>query len=51
MQHMPEVLEYVRAGRLELRGIVDRVFRVEEWGECMEVVRGQGCVKAAIVFD
>lgn len=51
MQHMPPVLEYVRAGKLKLGGIVDRTFRVEEWEEAMEVVRKQGCVKAAIVFD
>lgn len=51
MQHMPQVLEYVRAGRLKLGGVVDRTFRIEEWGECMEVVRKGECVKAAIVFD
>ncbi|KAF3036013.1 hypothetical protein E8E11_005486 [Didymella keratinophila] len=51
MQHMPPVLEYVAAGKITLEGIVDRTFRVEEWAEAMEVVRKQGCVKAAIVFD
>jgi len=51
MQHLPQVLEYVRAGRLRLGGVVDREFRVEEWGECMEVVRRGECVKAAIVWD
>lgn len=51
MQHMPQVLEYVGSGRLRLGGIVDRTFRVEEWGECMGVVGRGECVKAAIVFD
>jgi len=51
MQHMPHVLEYVKAGKLRLGGIVDRTFRIEEWEEAMEVVRRQECVKAAIVFD
>ncbi|KAJ4401072.1 hypothetical protein N0V91_008213 [Didymella pomorum] len=51
MQHMPPVVEYVGAGKLKLSGIVDRTFTIEEWAEAMEVVRGQGCVKAAIVFD
>ena len=51
MQHMPGVLEYVNSGKLKLGGIVDRTFQIEEWAECMEVVRRQECVKAAIVFD
>lgn len=51
MQHMPSVLPYVETGRLKLSRIVDRKFRIEEWEECMEVVRRQECVKAAIVFD
>jgi D-arabinitol dehydrogenase (NADP+) len=51
MGHIPHVLEYVRAGKLRLDGIVDRQFRVEEWGEVMEVVRKGECVKGAIVFD
>lgn len=51
MQHMPHVLEYVRAGKLKLGGIVDRTFRIEEWEEAMDVVRKQECVKAAIVFS
>ena len=51
MQHMPAVLEYVNSGRLRLEGIVDRTFRIEEWGECMGVVGRGECVKAAIVFD
>jgi len=50
MQHMPHVLEYVKGGKLRLGGIVDRTFRIEEWAECMDVVRRQECVKAAIVF-
>ncbi|KAJ4993441.1 D-arabinitol dehydrogenase 1 [Stagonosporopsis vannaccii] len=51
MQHLPQVLEYVRSGRLRLAGVVDREYRVEEWGECLEAVRRGECVKAAIVFD
>ena len=51
MQHMPAVLEYVSAGKIKLGGIVDRTFRIEEWESAMEVVRAQGCVKAAVVFD
>ena len=51
MGHILHVLEYVRAGKLKLEGVVDRTFKIEEWEECLEVVRRQGVVKAAIVFD
>lgn len=51
MQHMPHVLEYVQSGRLKLGGIVDRTFSIEEWEKCMDIVKRQECVKAAIVFD
>jgi D-arabinitol dehydrogenase (NADP+) len=30
---------------------VSRTYRVEEWAECLEVVRRGEVVKAAIVFD
>lgn len=46
----PVVLEYVKAGRLRLEGIANRTFRIEEWEECLEAVRRQEVVKAAIVF-
>jgi D-arabinitol dehydrogenase (NADP+) len=51
MQHMPVVLEYVKAARLKLGGIVDKTYRIEEWEECLDAVRKQEVVKAAIVFD
>lgn len=51
MGHIPHVLEYIKAGKLKLEGIVNRTFRIEEWEECLDVVRRQEVVKAAIVFD
>lgn len=51
MGHMPHVLEYVKSGKLKLGGVVSRTFKVEEWEECLEVVRKGEVVKAAIVFD
>jgi D-arabinitol dehydrogenase (NADP+) len=44
-------MEYVTAGKLKLGGVVSRTYRVEEWAECLEVVRSGDVVKAAIVFD
>lgn len=51
MGHLPHVLEYVNAGRFELKGIANKTYRLEEWAECLEAVRKQEVVKAAIVFD
>jgi D-arabinitol dehydrogenase (NADP+) len=51
MGHMPHVMEYVNAGKLKLEGIVNKTYRIEEWAECLEAVRKQEVVKAAIVFD
>ncbi|KAI8933190.1 hypothetical protein NX059_009828 [Plenodomus lindquistii] len=51
MGHIPHVLEYVKAGKLKLGGIVNKAYRIEEWEECLDAVRKQEVVKAAIVFD
>lgn len=51
MGHVPHVLEYVKAGKLKLGGITNKTYRIEEWAECLEAVRKQEVVKAAIVFD
>ncbi|EMD01288.1 hypothetical protein BAUCODRAFT_204777 [Baudoinia panamericana UAMH 10762] len=47
----PVVLEYVKTKKLNLKGIVNKTYRIEEWAECLEAVRKQQVVKAAIVFD
>ncbi|PNS20316.1 D-arabinitol dehydrogenase 1 [Sphaceloma murrayae] len=47
----PAVLEYLRTGKLKLGGIVTDTYRIEQWEECLEAVRTQSVVKAAIVFD
>ena len=51
MGHIPHAIEYVKSGRLKLGGIVSKTYKIEEWAECLEVVRKQEVVKAAIVFD
>lgn len=51
MGHIPHVLEYVKAGKLKLEGITNKTYRIEEWAECLEAVRKQEVVKAAIIFD
>ncbi|CAN9244698.1 unnamed protein product [Alternaria alternata] len=51
MSHIPHVLEYVNAGRLKLGGIANKTYKIEQWEECLDAVRKQEVVKAAIVFD
>ncbi|KAG9193463.1 D-arabinitol dehydrogenase (NADP+) [Alternaria panax] len=51
MSHIPHVLEYVNTGRLKLGGITNKTYRIEQWAECLDAVRKQEVVKAAIVFD
>ena len=51
MAHIPHVMEYVDARKLKLGSIVDKTYKIEDWAECLEAVRKQEVVKAAIVFD
>lgn len=51
MRTFPAALEYLEGRKVCVRGVVDRTYRIEEWGECLEAVRRQEVVKAAIVFD
>ena len=51
LQMMPRVLEYVETGKMKLRGIASKTYRIEEWAECLEAVRKQEVVKAAIIFE
>ncbi|KAK3672558.1 hypothetical protein LTR78_007609 [Recurvomyces mirabilis] len=47
----PVVMEYLRTKRLDFTGLVNKTYRIEEWGEALEAVAKQQVVKAAIVFD
>lgn len=47
----PDILEYLRTNKLNLKGIVNKTYRIEQWAECLEAVQKQEVIKAAIVFD
>ncbi|KAL4764161.1 zinc-dependent alcohol dehydrogenase family protein [Aspergillus foveolatus] len=49
--HFPAAIDYLESGKVRVTGIVNRVFRVEEWEECLEARRTKRVIKAAIVFD
>ena len=44
-------VRYLESRKVDVRGIVDRTFRLEEFGDALEAVRTKACIKAAIVFD
>lgn len=51
MGHMPHAMEYIKAGKLNLKGIVNKTYTIDQWEECLEAVRKQVYVKVAVVFD
>lgn len=48
---MPRSVKYLESRQVDVRGIVDRTFTLEEFGQALDAVRNKECVKAAIVFD
>lgn len=39
------------SGKIGVDGIVNKVFKLEEWGQALEAMRNKSAIKAAIVFD
>ncbi|TID27365.1 putative sorbitol dehydrogenase [Venturia nashicola] len=44
-------VKYLESRKVDVRGIVDKTFRLEQFGEALDAVRNKTCIKAAIVFD
>ncbi|KAL4739434.1 chaperonin 10-like protein [Aspergillus similis] len=51
MHKFPAAIDYLESGRVRVTGIINQLFRVEEWEECLEAIRTKRVIKAAIVFD
>jgi D-arabinitol dehydrogenase (NADP+) len=47
----PAAIDYLDTGKVKVNGIVNKVFRIEEWEQCLESMRNKSAIKAAIVFD
>jgi len=47
----PATIGYLDTGRVKVEGIVNKTFKLEQWGECLESMRDKSAIKAAIVFD
>ncbi|KAK3905355.1 chaperonin 10-like protein [Staphylotrichum tortipilum] len=47
----PQTIDYLDSGKIKTKGIVNKVFKLEEYGEALESIRNKTAIKAAIVFD
>ncbi|KAL5612156.1 uncharacterized protein BROUX77_002312 [Berkeleyomyces rouxiae] len=47
----PATIDYLDSGKVKTEGIVNKTFKLEQWGEALESIRNKSAVKAAIVFD
>jgi D-arabinitol dehydrogenase (NADP+) len=44
-------IDYLDSGKVKVAGIVNKTFKLEEWGECLAAMKDKSAIKAAIVFD
>ncbi|KAK4236166.1 chaperonin 10-like protein [Achaetomium macrosporum] len=47
----PQTIDYLDSGKIKTKGIVNKTFKLEQFGEALESIRDKTAVKAAIVFD
>lgn len=51
VNRFPAAIAYLESEKVCVEEVVNKVFRIEDWGNCLESLRSPGTVKAAIVFD
>ncbi|KAL4989527.1 chaperonin 10-like protein [Aspergillus falconensis] len=47
----PAAIDYLDSGKVKVSGIVNKVYKIEQWEECLEAMRNKSAIKAAIIFD
>ena len=47
----PAAVDYLDSGKVKVDGIVNKVYKIEQWEECLEAMRNKTAIKAAITFD
>ncbi|MCJ1312903.1 hypothetical protein MMC25_006579 [Agyrium rufum] len=47
----PATIDYLDSGKVKVDGIVNKTYKLEQWGECLEAMKNKTAIKAAIVFD
>jgi D-arabinitol dehydrogenase (NADP+) len=46
-----QTVDYLDSGKIKTKGIVNKVFPLEKYGEALESIKNKSAIKAAIVFD
>lgn len=44
-------IDYLDSGKVKTKGIVNKTFKLEQFGEALESIKNKSAIKAAIVFD
>ncbi|KAK5241710.1 hypothetical protein LTS06_011962, partial [Exophiala xenobiotica] len=47
----PAAIDYLDSGKVKVKGIVNKTFKLEQWAECLEAMKNKSAIKAAIVFE
>lgn len=47
----PAAIDYLDSGKVKVNGIVNKVFKIHEWEQCLEAMKNKSAIKAAITFD
>jgi len=47
----PATIDYLDSGKVKTAGIVNKTFKLEEYGQALEAIKNKSAIKAAIVFD
>jgi len=47
----PAAIDYLDSGKVKVHGIVNKVYKLDQWEECLEAMKNKTAIKAAIVFD
>jgi hypothetical protein len=49
--HLAAAIDYLDSGKVKVAGIVNKTFKLEDWGKCLAAMKDKSAIKAAIVFD
>ncbi|KAK2590336.1 hypothetical protein QQS21_011979 [Conoideocrella luteorostrata] len=51
MYCLQKSVDYLESGKVKVQGIVDKTFRLEEFGDALDAIRKKQCIKATIIMD
>ena len=47
----PAAIDYLVSGKVKVKGIVNKTFKIDQWEECLAAMKNKTAIKAAITFD